>query len=191
MGVNASDELTGANVTAEFGGPVPAVGGHFAENTQSIVWDSGDIVSETVLDPNSRRGVRKYLTKLDAALLRDLGYDLLDTLAAPILAGDYNGNDIVDAADYTVWRDNLGTNGTPGSVLGDGTTTGDLLGTPDGLVDQWDYDFWVQEFGNMAPGSGSGSASQQAVPEPAAAQLFVLAVALLSCVERSSFLKRR
>ena len=27
---------------------------------------------------------------------------------APIVAGDYNGNGIVDAADYTIWRDHLG-----------------------------------------------------------------------------------
>ena len=45
-------------------------------------------------------------------------YDQIVTYVgvAPVgLIGDYNGNHVVDAADYTIWRDNLGA---PGSVLG-------------------------------------------------------------------------
>ena len=64
------------------------------------------------------------------------------------LEGDYNFNGVVDAADYVVWRNNLGAAGTPGMVAGDGTSTGALNGVPDGFVDQWDYDFWKQHFGN-------------------------------------------
>ena len=41
------------------------------------------------------------------------------TAAPPILAGDYNNNDIVDAADYVVWRNNENTNNTlPNDPLG-------------------------------------------------------------------------
>ena len=36
------------------------------------------------------------------------GLGTVFALAVPILLGDYNGNGIVDAADYTVWRDHLG-----------------------------------------------------------------------------------
>jgi hypothetical protein len=42
--------------------------------------------------------------------------------------GDYNGNGIVDAADYTVWRDSLGQTGTGLAADGDGN----------GVVDQAD-----------------------------------------------------
>lgn len=105
VGVDASGDFTGPALVAEYGGPVPGDGGHFAENTESIVWASGDIVSETLLDPNSRFGVRKYLTRLDAALLADLGYEVSSTLPSGFLQGDYNADGRVDAADYTLWRD--------------------------------------------------------------------------------------
>jgi len=51
------------------------------------------------------------------------------------LLGDYNGNGIVDAADYTVWLDALG-----------GTTLLNESASP-GIVDQSDYDFWKGNFG--------------------------------------------
>ena len=57
------------------------------------------------------------------------------------LAGDYNGDGKVDAADYVVWRKD------PASFGGD----------PAG------YNTWVANFGNMA---GSGSGGLSAVPEP-------------------------
>jgi hypothetical protein len=63
------------------------------------------------------------------------------------LPSDYNYNGSVDAADYIIWRKKLNTVGTPGMVVGDGTSTGDLHGTPDGVVDEWDYQFWAERFG--------------------------------------------
>lgn len=90
--------------------------------------------------------------------------------------GDYNGNGTVDAADYTVWRNNLGGVGPNG----DGTTSGDLLGVPDGVVDEWDYDYWRQEFGNMVPGGGGGSSLiAAAVPEPSSALLLLICSACM------------
>ena len=81
IGTNAQGELIGENVTAVYGGPVPASGGHVAQNVESVVWGSDGIVSEALLDPNSLRGVRKYLTELDAALgtFRDRLADALET----------------------------------------------------------------------------------------------------------------
>jgi hypothetical protein len=83
------------------------------------------------------------------------------------LAGDYNGSGIVDAADYTVWRDMLGQMGS--ELAADGSGPG---GTPDGVVDQLDYDFWKMNFGNTTLGSGAALASA-AVPEPATWLLLV------------------
>lgn len=55
--------------------------------------------------------------------------------------GDYNKNSIVDAADYAVWRDTLGS-----------TTDLRADGIPNGTIDQADYDFWRARFGTSVKG---------------------------------------
>jgi hypothetical protein len=81
------------------------------------------------------------------------------------LAGDYNGNAIVDAADYTVWRDHLGQSIT----LPNDTTPGS--------VTQADYDVWKSNFGNH---SGSGSGASAAVPEPTSQLLLLSGILAIS-----------
>jgi hypothetical protein len=83
------------------------------------------------------------------------------------LAGDYNGDGAVDAADYTVWRDGLGT-----------------------IYTEADYNVWKEHFGETSLGSGSSSqrvasgdlAGSATVPEPATSVLMLcgglLAVAM-------------
>jgi hypothetical protein len=63
--------------------------------------------------------------------------------------GDYNGNGMVDAADYVMWRKG-----------------GPLLNEVDapGTVNAQDYTEWRSRFGNSGSGTGLGST---AVPEPA------------------------
>ena len=78
--------------------------------------------------------------------------------------GDYNGNGIVDAADYTAWRDALTAGST--SLLNDPTP---------GVVDETDFLYWRAHFGETL-GSGAG-AGQTAVPEPATLTLMILAAA--------------
>ena len=85
-----------------------------------------------------------------------------------MLPGDYNDNGIVDAADYTVWRDNLGTNVT----LPNDDTPG---------VSFNDYEQWKTHFGESG---GSGSGAVVAVPEPATALLIILAAVGLSTRRR-------
>jgi Lysyl oxidase len=70
-----------------------------------------------------------------------------------ILSGDYNRDNVVDAADYTVWRDTLGF-----VDLGDQGAGAD--GDGSGTIRQADYDIWKSKFGAA---SGAGSVS---VPEP-------------------------
>lgn len=88
--------------------------------------------------------------------------------------GDYNNNGLVDAADYTVWRDHLGQSITLPNE-----------GVSPGTVDQDDYALWKANFGTgMLVGSGSGAlGSGSAVPEPAAATLLLGAcgIAVLRC----------
>lgn len=72
-----------------------------------------------------------------------------------VMAGDYNGDGAVDAADYTVWRDSLGQTGSGLAADGSGPA-----GVPDNVVDQWDFAYWRTHFGAVG---GSGAV---AVPEP-------------------------
>lgn len=95
-------------------------------------------------------------------LLTGTGLLQVTTLPAPPgIAGDYNNNQIVDAADYSVWRDNNGTNAT---LPNDSTP---------GTVTQADYDVWVANF-NLTPPPAVASAS--AVPEPTTLGLLASAV---------------
>ena len=56
-----------------------------------------------------------------------------------VLPGDYHGNNVTDAADYTVWRNNLGMPSGAGVASGDGDGDGD--------VDNDDYNVWRSQFG--------------------------------------------
>jgi len=76
---------------------------------------------------------------------------------APSVAGDYNNNGTVDAADYVIWRKNLGQSFQ---------LTNEVSGVTPGMVTTEDYDAWRSRFGGT---NGSGSASiAAAVPEPGA-----------------------
>ncbi|QDU58381.1 dockerin type I domain-containing protein [Aeoliella mucimassa] len=72
------------------------------------------------------------------------------------LLPDFNGDGMVNLADYTVWRDNLGRTG---ASLSQGDATGD------GTVDAADYSVWKANFGIAAPGMAT-LPSNTAVPEP-------------------------
>jgi hypothetical protein len=83
------------------------------------------------------------------------------------VAGDYNGNGTVDAADYVLWR-----NGGPlqNEIHNSGT------------VGQEDYTEWRSRFGNTS-GAGSGVNAGQ-VPEPASAALVLVAMFSLTGFRR-------
>jgi fibronectin-binding autotransporter adhesin len=95
--------------------------------------------------------------------------DLLVTGATGGVLGDYNGNGVVDGADYVIWRKNNGLMGGATASQGDGTG--------DGNVDSADFTFWRERFGNTS-GSGSGIMSGDAVPEPAAHLLLIACLAI-------------
>jgi aryl-phospho-beta-D-glucosidase BglC (GH1 family) len=70
--------------------------------------------------------------------------------------GDYNGDGIVDAADYTVWRNTLGLGVDPVGSGADGNANGE--------IDDGDYLFWKEHYGDVIP---PGSGGLAIVPEPA------------------------
>lgn len=109
-------------------------------------------------------------------------YELFATVARGLAfnAGDYNHDDLVDAEDYTDWRDSLGAYiahgyGADGNGNGEvdtddytiwannyGLQTGKALGdyNGNGVVDAGDYTVWRDSFGSLtdlaADGDGDG-----------------------------------
>jgi len=73
------------------------------------------------------------------------------------LDGDYNNDGMVDAADYTIYRDNLGSDSAVLNGNGSGGAT----------VVQADYALWKQNFGS------SGTSSSAAIPEPSSIVLLL------------------
>jgi hypothetical protein len=95
-------------------------------------------------------------------------YILLDD--APLLAGDYNDDGVVDAADYTMWRDG-------GPLANEAASFG--------VVDAADYALWKERFGN----SLGGTAGTAAVPEAGTLAMLMFLATILAhsrCVMRRS-----
>lgn len=101
---------------------------------------------------------------------------ILNTYNAEVkvgVLGDYNGNGVVDAADYVLWR--------KGDLAADGTGPG---GTPDGIVDGLDYDFWRARFGNTMNPAASSTLGAFAAPEPTSVLLLLMPVGLALTARR-------
>jgi len=95
----------------------------------------------------------------------------LAKLTAGPVAGDYNGNGIVDTSDYVMWRNMVGGR-VP--LPNDG-------GVSPGIVDFNDYNYWRSRY---AVSSGAGTVAA-AVPEPALFALLFAALALPAFLTRS------
>jgi hypothetical protein len=106
-----------------------------------------------------------------------------------MLAADGNGNGIVDAADYTIWRKiSQATATMSGDYNQNGTVAAaDYVVWRKGLgttYTQADYDTWRSNFGTVSPGIGAGSGPAlpsaeplpAAVPEPASLVLAMIAL---------------
>ncbi len=82
-------------------------------------------------------------------------------VVATILPGDYNADGAVNAADYTTYRDVLGTSTTLPNDTTPGSVTND------------DYAVWQANFG-----AGASASAASAVPEPAGIVLLVACLLL-------------
>jgi lysozyme len=93
--------------------------------------------------------------------------------------GDYNKNGVVDAADFTLWRNTMGQAVLPGRGAD---------GNLNGVIDAGDYAVWKSKFGTA--GSGAGAVAGISVPEPVSV-LFLLQLAMIVApVRRVSILRR-
>jgi hypothetical protein len=100
---------------------------------------------------------------------RTIVYKIADAYFLP--DGDYNQDGVVDAADYTVWRDTLGS-------TTDLRANGDDTGNSHGVIDVADFAIWKEHFGEFV--NQAGGASLQ-VPEPMSGVELMLLVAMIAC----------
>jgi hypothetical protein len=105
----------------------------------------------------------------DSVYLSNFRFYKLNT--SVLIAGDYDGNGVVDAADYVVWRNAAGTTGVELAADGNG----------DGLVNTADYELWRANFGRS-----NSSGSQAAIPEPASIGFLATWLVMLGRIRRKA-----
>jgi hypothetical protein len=98
-------------------------------------------------------------------VLIGLGSEVIGPVGLP---GDYNGDDVVDAVDYTVWRNNL--NDLDETDLNNNGNGG-------GVTDS-DYTWWKQHYGDTNPGAGGLAGGT--IPEPTTFTLVLLTGLMLA-----------
>lgn len=155
---DVSDNMfTGAHAQALYGGTVPLAGGqHWASGVTSPPFLPGTQPKPS-LGPSLTLAERKLFTPLDYAALADIGWEVPPELFT--LPADFNGDAVVDGADFLTWQRNYGGfGGSPGDANGDlrvddfdGFIVRNYLGSQ-GFVPEW-------------------LSANAAVPEPAAASL--------------------
>ncbi len=179
MSLTGIAQLDGQLDVSLIGGFVPAL-----NDTFTIITAASVLGSFAVEDFSA--------APLGAGLAWDVTYNgtnvQLAVIEAPIgLPGDFNNDGVVNLADYSTWRDNLGA-----------ADESLLAGNGDGLngVDQGDYDLWKSNFGataaslEVASMLRLGPNGSSAVPEPNNCVL-VTSLVLTAFTVRSMVLYRR
>jgi GH18 family chitinase len=175
--------VTGADATATYsdlvsGGTLlppdpsrPGPGDYYSYQGQTY-WLPGPALSAQRVQFAHSRGLQNVF-------IWELGQDVDPTspnsllrsafLANETLKGDFNGDHLMDASDYEIWRS---TNGSTTDLRADANGNG--------VIDAADYVIWRQS----ATSAGSGVAVGSEVPEPTLFSLLVIATASF-CVSRA------
>ncbi len=131
----------------------------------NLTADSATPSSWTRSDDNNSSAPQAVLAEVVDHPGGDVGSPGFVPGVATTLTGDYNGNGIVDAADYALWRHAMET-----------STALPHDATPES-VSTADYDLWRANFGQTA-GAGSG-VEAASVPEPGGGVMVVMAAVFL------------
>lgn len=151
-----------ANVSANRLSELQSSGSTTLNLNGGTTFDLGNLFTTT----GQRDLVFQFVRSTDSTPLT--GVVLYQALSAGV-AGDYNNNGTVDAADYNLYRDNLGQSVT---LPNDSTP---------GTVTAADYTVWKNNFGMIA---GASVAAATAVPEASTLLLTLLGVAAVARVRR-------
>ncbi len=158
FGLSLGDDWLGT-----FGGLIawiPAFAGDAppGEGVDTFALSTGQLATRSDSnDPRTRVALSGDFSSFGGGPQGDVN-DFVAVYEWPFLAGDFNDDGQVDAADYTVWRDALGTSTT---LAGDSTP---------GSVDGPDFDAWRDNYGASVAASGLF----MAVPEPTGVGLAML-----------------
>ncbi len=126
------------------------------------------IQTQTAVDPGLYNGVAiRFGTGAWTPAAIDEAVQVLAALEFP--PGDYNLDGRVDAADFTVWADTVGS-----------TTNFSADGNLDGSIDELDYAVWEANFG-VSLGAAALLSGAQSVPEPSGAALLLVISAMSRC----------
>jgi hypothetical protein len=113
-----------------------------------------------IMDPTADAGELLKISEMDVRAMDVIGYNRVATS----LAGDFNFDGAVDAADYVLWRKAGGT--------------------------QVSYDVWRAHFGQNA-GKSAASGASTAVPEPTSQAMFIMGIMLVIPRQRDVVSKSR
>ncbi len=157
---NASPSATG----------IPTVSGsdtHWRDSAQGVPSIRSYILGtttlqETAMDPTILNGTRKLFTNVDTYALRDIGWNVPNSVFEVLSPADYDGDGDVDGVDRARWETWFGINSNA-DADGDGDTDGA------------DFLVWQQQYtGDLSPLAGSTT-----VPEPASGLLCVVGALLV------------
>ncbi|MCG8448239.1 MAG: hypothetical protein MI725_01500 [Pirellulales bacterium] len=142
-------------LTGSGAGLIDTDGSHVANGLLSKSISDGTL-QEVLMAPSFFAGVRRELTLLDLAFLRDIGFDTIN----PTFPPDYDGDGDVDGADLAVLRNAYGN-----SANGDADNDGDTDGA--------DFLIWQRQY--TGPLVLTAAAT---VPEPSTMALLITMLAL-------------
>lgn len=145
---NATEHLDGAD---QDGGGLGVLIRPFAGNVGAFAgnnYRTNYSLSQTVT-----AGANRTFTLTGNSLVQSSSSVIVDTLEGITPLGDYNLNASVDAADYTIWRDTLGS-------TTDFRANGTNEGTSLDLIDEADYQWWKDRFGDAGVAPGTPSPTQ-------------------------------
>jgi len=108
--------------------------------------DGGELAIGSPIDPSLLTDETELTLRYNIPGVGQITGGVLFTSAAVVsIPGDYNGNGVVDAADYVIWRNGASPDST-----------------------QAGYDLWAGNYGSTSAPAFAGASSAAAIPEPVA-----------------------